>query len=1668
MDLFYSFNFQRSYFFKALASLSMMILSLVSNAQLTENFSGTTFPPSGWTLYNDPNYTPLLTKRLATVNGYGTTAGQGAIYLDFWNANVGTKDSLTTPTLNPTLSGDSLIFDHIHATASGQVNHDSMAIYTSLDDGITWSRLIGLKGDPANIGCSTCMSTFPGALAYEMIPPINPPIGTNWMTKRYALPVGTNKIVFVFYSNYGENLFLDNITVSRNLPMVYSDAVASQASIDTVFDGMNNAAVINAQILAINSASPLLVTSLTANTSGTTNVGDILRAKLYYSGAAGFNVANASLLATVNNPSGSMVFTGFSQPLAGSLSNFWIVYDVAPTAIEGNVLDGTFTSVTVDGIVRTPSVQNPAGNRFIQNHKKYRYCQWNTLSTINYLSGPTNVSIGAINNTTADLNQLTSYASQSTSLYKGDSAQLFVTIGPGNTEQVAVFVDWNNNGLFELPDEKIYYATGIPGGGTIGLPIMAPVSTPCYIKVPCTATPGFHRFRVISDLTGTTITPCGPITYGDGEDYSLEVKEQPTPIASFGALDTFYTNGVLACTNTSIGTGLSSQWDFNNDGTYDAVTKNGAYQYTSNGTYFVKLKITSAGCLGVFTDSIVKKVVIISPPAITAANFISDRNVVSPGDVVNFFDLSTYGAGSWSWYLSPSNVGGNPAFIYVNGTSSASQNPQIVFNEYGKFTVTLTATNLLGTSSITKSLYINCVHSINMCGNGTAATISDDAGFLYDDGGKFANYTKGKNCSLLIKPGCASQIQLKFKMFDISTLQWSGYPAGGDWIKVYDGSDASGVPLHSGINWPAGIQNQAGNIPWLPPTLTATSGAMYIVYWTTGVGGQKGFEAEWSSTPVVGNNPPSASFNVPDTIYTGVANTYMASTSATVNSYDWDFNNDGIYDASGATVAYQYNTPTTVTVKLLISSCQGATTLTKVVTVMNPSVPPTPAFNVNFKSGTPLDVFQFFDASKNGPTSWQWTISPATYNLTSGNLMSQNLSVKFTAVGLYTIKLKVANSFGEDSITKTTFINVFYYCTPNVNMLDPDIGISNIIFQSINNTTPQGLAAYTDYSSLGTLNVELGALYPITIKRTSNTNAINRKVWIDLNGNGTFTDASENLFEETNSTTLSVTGNILIPKTATLGNSRLRIGVNAANSPNLGCGANYFGEYEDYRINIVPDITKPVITLIGTDTVYVEAGYVYNDLGATASDNVTSPQTFTTTYVGFTNGTAIANAGIYTVNYSATDSVGNQAITKVRKVIVTPDVTKPIITMNGLDTIVLAVGSTFTDPGASATDYYYGPVTPILVVGVVNTNLVGTYTLVYNATDLHGNAGISKIRKVIVIDTIAPIITVSGANPFYWNVHVKPFVDPGISATDNYCTSGLNIVSSAINLDSLGTYTINYTLKDCNGNVAVSKSRTVIVQDTIKPTLQFTFNTDTFLIDVLTLTTLPEPGYTLFDNYYTSSQLAVTKAGIVNLNVIGSYPVTYVVKDPSMNTSKVYTRIFKVVDRVKPVITLIGSTIANTYRWKTYNDSGATVTDNYYSNLVVSVSGVVDVNLPGIYYIAFNVSDPSGNAAIEKQRIVNVKESFGGFNDLSFEASVNIYPNPNNGKFTLVVNRDKAINLKIVIYDMLGNQIKDLTKDEISSGIYNFDMGGLAAGNYMIQFVTDQTTTSKKLTIIRK
>jgi hypothetical protein len=78
----------------------------------------------------------------------------------------------------------------------------------------------------------------------------------------------------------------------------------------------------------------------------------------------------------------------------------------------------------------------------------------------------------------------------------------------------------------------------------------------------------------------------------------------------------------------------------------------------------------------------------------------------------------------------------------------------------------------------------------------------------------------------------------------------------------------------------------------------------------------------------------------------------------------------------------------------------------------------------------------------------------------------------------------------------------------------------------------------------------------------------------------------------------------------------------------------------------IPDTNPPVITLSGSDTEVVALNSVYNDLGATANDDVDG--VVSVSVVSTVNTGAV---GVYTVTYSATDSSSNTS-TKIRTVIV--------------------------------------------------------------------------------------------------------------------------------------------------------------------------------------------------------------------------------------------------------------------------------------------------------------------------------------------------------------------------------------------------------------------------------
>ena len=158
-----------------------------------------------------------------------------------------------------------------------------------------------------------------------------------------------------------------------------------------------------------------------------------------------------------------------------------------------------------------------------------------------------------------------------------------------------------------------------------------------------------------------------------------------------------------------------------------------------------------------------------------------------------------------------------------------------------------------------------------------------------------------------------------------------------------------------------------------------------------------------------------------------------------------------------------------------------------------------------------------------------------------------------------------------------------------------------------------------------------------------------------------------------------------------------------------------------------PDTTPPVITVLGDNPATVELGDPYTDAGATADGGESVSQSGTVD---------VGVVGSYTITYTATDASGNTA-TATRTVNVV-DTTAPVVTVTGDNPATVELGATYTDAGASATDF--SQTQTLETTGSVDTDTVGTYTITYTATDASGNTA-TATRTVNVVDTTAPVLS---------------------------------------------------------------------------------------------------------------------------------------------------------------------------------------------------------------------------------------------------------------------------------------------------------------------------------------
>ena len=188
--------------------------------------------------------------------------------------------------------------------------------------------------------------------------------------------------------------------------------------------------------------------------------------------------------------------------------------------------------------------------------------------------------------------------------------------------------------------------------------------------------------------------------------------------------------------------------------------------------------------------------------------------------------------------------------------------------------------------------------------------------------------------------------------------------------------------------------------------------------------------------------------------------------------------------------------------------------------------------------------------------------------------------------------------------------------------------------------------------------------------------------------------------------------------------------------------------------------------------------------------------------------------GEYTI--TTTDAAGNvstgKTIIDLTAPVATPSYTEKTIEVNSVEE--------FTDfPTFEITDKYTKNIEAKLVSGKVDPTNVGSYKLVYRATDEAGNY--SEVTVTVnVVDTTAPEVEASYTETTVSEDSEEEFTDfPTFKVTDN--SKGdvkEELISGSVNIHKVGIYKLVYRFTDESGNYT-DKTIIVKVVDTTAPTV---------------------------------------------------------------------------------------------------------------------------------------------------------------------------------------------------------------------------------------------------------
>jgi serine protease len=467
-------------------------------------------------------------------------------------------------------------------------------------------------------------------------------------------------------------------------------------------------------------------------------------------------------------------------------------------------------------------------------------------------------------------------------------------------------------------------------------------------------------------------------------------------------------------------------------------------------------------------------------------------------------------------------------------------------------------------------------------------------------------------------------------------------------------------------------------------------------------------------------------------------------------------------------------------------------------------------------------------------------------------------------------------------------------------------------------------------------------------------------------------------------------------------------------------------------------------------------------------------------------------SGAMSVTLTVANAAGNN--TMVQTVFVTQTPTAVAIT--GSTSVCSGSSATLTASGASTYTWNPGSLSGTSIV-VTPTSTI-TYSLVgYNGVCV-GNTAIKtlsitpnptvSINSSTICSGNTATLTASGATTYSWNTgSTATSINPTPTITTNYTVTGTtsgctNTRTTSVVVTPNPTVSVNSSTICAGGTATLTASgattyswSTGSTATSINPTpaLTTTYNvvgTTSGCTNIRTATVTVAPNPTVSVNSATicaGNSTNLTASGATTYSWNTSATTNSISVSPTITTnytvtgstgSCVNTRTTSVTVNALPSLTLASS--SNTAC--TISSGGITLTltgtpaGGVYSGPGVVGSTFTAQTVAGTYTTTYSYTNSTTGCANSTVKTITVAVCT-GVEGLNIDGELLVYPNPNNGVFTVQANFENAFD--VLVYNNIGQLVKEVKE---LKGVNQIDMSGYAQGIYNIVLrVNDNYKTIK-------